>query len=182
MQSRLNLVLFIWATGAISFCVFWLFVVAPAITDYLGNFGMIIGKLPRFLRALYVAIVGLVAPVIVMVASAFVISRHVYLPRRAKLVQEQLQTLKDTRHGLLAAVEQIQNFEEELRQKSSQAETLQEELRSLRTLNADTAAELGQELKALELANRQRIWFERAISFVIGVTASLVASYLWQTM
>jgi hypothetical protein len=178
----LDFVLFIWATGAISFCVFWLFVVAPAITDYLADFGLIIGKLPPFLRALYAAFVGLVAPVFVMVVSALVISQHIYLPRRAKLVQEQLQTLKDTRHGLLAAVEQIQNLEEDLRQKSSQAATLQEELRSLRTLNADTASELGQKLKALELVNRQRIWFERAISFVIGVTASLVASYLWQTL
>jgi chromosome segregation ATPase len=58
----------------------------------------------------------------------------------------------------LTAVGQIESFEQELDQKSIQAERLEVELASLKARNAETAAELEKKLRAVELVNRQRIW------------------------
>jgi ABC-type multidrug transport system fused ATPase/permease subunit len=128
---------------------------------------------------LYAAVV-IVVPIVVTFGGGFLIYVRWFLPQRGRLAQEQLAKLKEARSALLTAVSQIESFEAELREKSSQAERLQQELDSLKTLNAETAADLEKKLKALELVNRNRIWFERLVAFLIGVISSLSASYVWQ--
>ena len=99
---------------------------------------------------------------------------------RSQLIGEQLTKLSNARNTLRSAVISIENIEQELRFKSEQTAKLEAELASLTSLNAETATELRTKLDAMQILNRRHVWFERTLSFVIGVVSSLVASYAWQ--
>jgi hypothetical protein len=101
------------------------------------------------------------------------------MPNRTRLANEQLKKLSEARAAMASAVKYMEMFEKELREKSSEAERLREQVLSLQLLNSENATELERKLKAMESLTRNRIWFERVFAFFIGILSSLAASYLW---
>ena len=86
------------------------------------------------------------------------------------------------RAAMTSAVAYIEMFEKELRNNSSEAERLRDEILSLKLLNSENAQELEKKLKAMQSLTSNRIWFERAFAFFIGILSSLAASYFWQIL
>jgi hypothetical protein len=180
IQSRLvwtfNVAMFV----AVGFFFLWLFVVEPIFTDYLKTKGFNPNKLPEALAVAYGLAVGVLPGMLISFGGLVFIYKRWLLPHRGRLAHEQLSRLVQARQALTNAVTQIESFEQELREKTTQAEQLEQQLASLRSLNSETAADLQMKLRAVELVNRHRIWFERIVSFLIGVVSSLVAAYVWQ--
>ncbi|MBK9442312.1 MAG: hypothetical protein IPN53_13800 [Comamonadaceae bacterium] len=175
--SRLPLYL-IFAANAITFIV-WVFFVLKHLIDYVRANFVDIFALPELLAAASSFVLAFTPSFIVMAVSLYWYQRW-YSSNRSKLAQEQLANLSDARQSLLAAAVQLESFEHELRAKNAQSERLDAELASLRSLNAETADDLQKKLSALEILNKRSVWFERILSFSIGVASSLVASYVWQ--
>ena len=121
----------------------------------------------------------LLPPLVVGVGSYVYAYLKWFMPNRTRLANEQLKKLSEARAAMASAVKYMEMFEKELREKSSEAERLREQVLSLQLLNSENATELERKLKAMESLTRNRIWFERVFAFFIGILSSLAASYLW---
>ena len=126
--------------------------------------------------------VGLLFPGLVcFLVWAFFYSRWL-ISNRTRVANEQIAKLVSARRAMSAAVFHLEQFEEELREKSAEAERLRTEVLSLKSLNDEQVQELEMKLKAMESLSRNRIWFERAFAFIIGIASSLAASYFWESL
>jgi hypothetical protein len=163
------------AGPSVFFLVDWLISPFKAVLEELSKSHPFIREAIDFLT--FVLALGIMAGVGYLL---FKWVQKAYAAWQGVLVHDQLQKLKDAREALIKAVEYVAAFERDLRTKSEQTERLQQELLSLKSLNAETAEELKKKLSALDILNRRRVWFERILSFGIGVASSLAAAYLWQ--
>jgi hypothetical protein len=105
--------------------------------------------------------------------------RRWFMPSRARIAADQMAKLAEARRALSAAISYIEYFEGELKSKSTQAERLREQVLSLQSLNAEGVKDLERKLRAMDVLNRSRLWFERLFAFMIGIGSSLAASYFW---
>lgn len=179
-EKKLARALLLLLVAVVLFFFAWLFFIEPSFTPLIeAYFGKKIWELPELVAILYHLLFGLLPPFAVG-AGAYAFAYYKwFIPNRTKLANEQLQKLSDARRAMASAVAYIESFEQELKQKSTEAEKLRDEVLSLKSLNAENAVELENKLKAMESLTRNRIWFERIFAFVIGILSSLVASYLW---
>jgi len=179
-EKQISRALLLLLTAVVCFFFAWIFFIEPRLTRLVESFiGKEVWNFPEPFAFLYSFLFGLVPPFGVAAgAYAFAYFRW-FIPNRTKLANEQLQKLSDARLAMTTAVAYIESFEQELKQKSTEAEKLRDEVLSLKSLNAESVVELEKKLKAMESLTRNRIWFERIFAFVIGILSSLVASYLW---
>ncbi len=169
--------------GTMIFFFGWLFYFEPIFTLIIEKAAdKKIHELPEFLAATYGFVFGLLPPLAVGFGSYIYAYYKWFMPNRARLANEQLKKLSEARTAMTSAVNYIEAFEKELREKSSEAERLREEVLSLKLLNSESAAELEKKLKAMESLTRNRIWFERGFAFFIGILSSLAATYLLQIL
>lgn len=167
--------------GVMLFFLAWVSLAEPAFKPiFEAAIGKEVFELPWFAEFMYFLAFGLLPPLAVGAGSYAFAYYKWFIPNRTKLANEQLQKLSEARKAMAKAVTYIEVFEQELREKSSEAERMREEVLSLKLLNSEHAAELERKLKAMESLTRNRIWFERTFAFVIGILSSLAASYLWQ--
>ena len=116
-------------------------------------------------------------------AMSFAVYAFVYyrwfIPKRSKLVAEQVEKLTLARKAMSEAVSYIATYEAELARLSAETAARQEEVRLLKQLSSENSSLLEERLRGMELLARNRIWFERAFAFVIGILSSIAASYIW---
>ena len=182
-EEKLSRAMLLLTIAVVAFFAGWMFFVEPELTRL---FETLIGKrmfeLPEVLAVAYLIVVGF-APPFAVAAGAYAFAYFKwFIPNRGRLAQEQLIRLADARQALASAVTHIEGIEQELRQKSAEAEKLRDDVLSLKLLNSENATELERKLKAMESLTRNRIWFERAFAFIIGILSSLVATYVWQVV
>lgn len=167
------------SSGVVLFFSSWLFflepnLVKPAIESAIGKNIYLLGPFIAFAYGLGVV---LLPPLLVGVGSYVYAYQKWFMPNRTRLANEQLKKLSEARAAMTSAVTYMELFEKELREKSSEAERLREQVLSLQLLNSENAAELEKKLKAMESLTLNRIWFERVFAFFIGILSSLAASY-----
>lgn len=181
MKSGEGQRLLLLSSGVVIFFFGWLFLVEPnlvkpAIEAAIGKNVFLLGP---FIAFAYGLVFVLLPPLVVGVGSYVYAYLKWFMPNRTRLANEQLKKLSEARAAMASAVNYMEMFEKELREKSSEAERLREQVLSLQLLNFENATELERKLKAMESLTRNRIWFERVFAFFIGILSSLAASYLW---
>ena len=182
-EKRLARRLLLLLSGALIFFLGWIFFFEPTFRPVIeAAIGKKIFELSGFVVFTYHFVFGLVPPLAVGIGSYAYAYYKWFLPNRTRLANEQLKKLSEARAAMTSAVTYIEAFEKELREKSSEAERLRDEVLSLKLLNSENAAELEKKLKAMESLTRNRIWFERIFAFFIGILSSLAASYFWQIL
>jgi hypothetical protein len=157
----------------------WMFGVEPEIRRSLeAKLGHSIFRLPDVVSFTYAFGVGVAFPATVCVGAWTLAYYRWFVPNRTRLANEQLKKLADARKAMTDAVAYLALIEQDLQQKSHEAERLQDQVLSLRLINEENVEDLQRKLKAMSVLNTQRIWYERGFAFFIGVASSIAATFL----
>ena len=165
------------------FGIAWIIFGEPAIRPkWEAFFDIKLSEFYTFLKFLYFMLSTLLSFIIGLIIVIFITASKWDIPKQNDRVNEQMKNLADARKAMAGAVTYIKQFEEDIKKKSSEAERLHEEILSLKLVNSESVEELDKKLSAIESLKRNRIWFERILSFMIGVFSSLIATYFYQVI
>lgn len=121
-------------------------------------------------------IIGIPA-VALLVVAIYLGSKFAILNAEAKH-RTNLKALATARNALQQGLLSLDTIEEEYKHRLSAFEKLQKNIDELESVRGIDVDDLRKKLGALSQANRRSVWFERLIGFVLGVIASVVATFI----
>lgn len=89
-----------------------------------------------------------------------------------------LKALANARNALQQGLLSLDTIEKEYKHRLTAFETLQKNINELESVRGIDVDDLRKKLGALSQANRRSVWFERLIGFVLGIIASVVATFI----
>jgi hypothetical protein len=119
----------------------------------------------------------LIPAVVLLILGIYLGSQFAILNAEAKH-RTNLKALANARNALQQGLLSLDTIEEEYKHRLSAFEKLQKNIDELESVRGIDVDDLRKKLGALAQANRRSVWFERLMGFVLGIIASVVATFI----
>jgi hypothetical protein len=119
-------------------------------------------------------------PASCLIGLAAWLIRHILDKNFAAIHNTNLKDLGKAKIALQQCLISVEAIDKEYRGKLKSFELLQSQLEELQSVKDIDTIELRKKLNAIAQVSRNNVWFERILGFIIGITSSLFASYIWE--
>lgn len=156
-----------------------LLVVKPLQANWVAFFGVEFFKDSNW-RYLSILMFSTFVPLIIFSAIAFALVNRFNKLNGSAIHHQNIKGLEKAREALQQGIRSIDTITLEYQGKLESYKKLQQQLEELQTVRDIDTEDLRKKLNAIASANRLGIWFDRFVSFFVGIMSSLIAAYLWR--